>query len=129
MQNKTLLSSMADLQGLIEEHEEIVAEMAARVSALTQEHSALLLEEKTIREDKGTFLSERVTSLRARQVRNASAMVHAVRVYRLNLDIEAGLVAEYDQAVREHDAAMVAMKSAKSAKTAKRRAICRNHEN
>lgn len=124
--DSTTAQDLGAMRALIEEHESILAEMAARVSELHAEHAKLTEEEKALREGRDTFLSERVTSLRARQVRNASAMLQAVRIYKLNLEIEASLIKEYDDAAREHSAALLAMKAAKAAlKNTKRNAVSR----
>ena len=125
MESTTTPQDLAAMRALIEEHESILAEMGARVSDLHLEHAKLAEEEKALREGRETFLSERVTSLRARQARNASAMLQAVRIYKLNLEIEASLIKEYDDAAREHSAALLAMKAAKAALKGKRNAVSR----
>jgi hypothetical protein len=88
---------LALLEARIKEQEELLRSVDGQLAALGSESDALRVEEVRIRSGDIKFLPERVASLRVRQVRCAMCLAQAAMLYRLELETERGLLAEYDE--------------------------------
>ena len=102
----------------INEQECLLAQIDRHLEVLGKEMNDLRAEEAQMHNGESWFLSERVTSLRMRQVKCASCLAQAARLFSTELANERGLIAEYD-----HEVAKAKAKA--KAKVEQRKAIPR----